>query len=76
MANVWTKFKSLLPEDVVQIGTVEHVYNDGTSLVVLIGGGQQRVTGNNVSAGNNCYIKNGEITQQAPNLPAHDVTIY
>lgn len=76
MANIWTKFKSLLPTDIVQIGTVQQVYNDGTSLIQLIGGGTIRVNGASVSTGNNCYIKNGAITQQAPNLPQHEVTIY
>ena len=35
MANVWTKFKQLLPNNAQQIGVVETVHLDGTTTIEL-----------------------------------------
>ncbi|MGB0732107.1 MAG: hypothetical protein ACPGPF_00030 [Pontibacterium sp.] len=76
MSNIWTKFQSLLPTDVVQLGTVQAVYADGTVQVQLAGaGGTVRVVGS-ASPATSVLIKNGEIVQQLPAMPQHDVTIY
>lgn len=69
--NLYKRLLSLLPEDPVQSGTVAAAYADGTALVTLDGGGGQLRVRNplGMTAAQKVYVKAGEITGQAPDLP-------
>jgi len=76
MANVWTKFNELLPKKVVTIGTVDSVDNTNkVSVVTLLSGSQITVRGTSITVGAKCFIEDGTIIAEAPNLPVHNVTI-
>ncbi|KUF37924.1 hypothetical protein AS359_04205 [Comamonas kerstersii] len=69
--NLYKRLLSLLPDEPVQSGTVSLVYSDGTALVTLDGGGGQLRVRNplGIAAAQKVYVKAGEITGQAPDLP-------
>lgn len=69
--NLYKRLLSLLPDDPVQSGSVSLAYSDGTALVTLDGGaGQLRVRNPlGMTAAQKVYVKAGEITGQAPDLP-------
>lgn len=69
--NLYKRLLSLLPDDPVQSGTVSLAYSDGTALVTLDGGGGQLRVRNplGMAAAQKVYVKAGEITGQAPDLP-------
>ena len=69
--NLYKRLLSLLPDDPVQSGAVAAVYADGTALVTLDGGGGQLRVRNplGMAAAQKVYVKAGEITGQAPDLP-------
>lgn len=69
--NLYKRLLSLLPEDTVQSGSVSLAYSDGTALVTLDGGGGQLRVRNplGMTAAQKVYVKAGEITGQAPDLP-------
>lgn len=69
--NLYKRLLSLLPDDPVQSGTVSLAYSDGTALVTLDGGGGQLRVRNplGMTAAQKVYVKAGEITGQAPDLP-------
>ncbi len=69
MANVWTKFKQLLPNNAQQIGVVDTVHTDGTTTVTLPTGDSLRVTGDTVPAGNSALIEGNKILTEVPTLP-------
>lgn len=73
MANIWKTFEGLLPNDSLTLGTVQTVNSDGTSTVEQLDGYRVRVVG---QSGNKCYMKQGHIIQQAPNLPQSNMILY
>ena len=75
MANVWTKFQLLLPNNAQQIGIVETVHLDGTSTVELPEGSKLRVTGETVQAGNSALIEGNRIVGEVPALPTFDAEV-
>lgn len=74
MANLWTKFESLIGKDAMQIATIT-VTNGSTSTVQLLSGDTLKVTGTG-TVGSKVYIKGGEIKQTAPTLTEHNMTLY
>jgi len=75
MANLWAKFARLLPDEPTIIGTITAHNVDGTSTVATLAGGTMRVRGQSVVVGNKAFIRHGEITGEAPDLPAYEVTV-
>lgn len=69
--NLYKRLLSMLPDDPVQSGTVSLAYSDGTALVTLDGGGGQLRVRNplGMAVAQKVYVKAGEITGQAPDLP-------
>ena len=57
------------------IATVALVNLDGTSIVTLRDGTSIRVRGASVAAGKKCFIQDGVIVSEAPNLPSYSVTV-
>jgi hypothetical protein len=68
MANVFKQLRSLIPQDVTQVGSVVSSSLDGTSLINLVGGGEVRVAGTGFSNGTPVFIRGGRIVSQAPSL--------
>lgn len=71
MANLFSRFAKLTQQEPLLIGAVTAHNSDGTSTVTLPGGGVIRVRGIDVAVGQNAFIKAGEISGQAPNLPSY-----
>lgn len=74
MPNLWQRFRDLLPDDPVLIGTIRANPGDGTRLVELLDGGTLRVTGSG-SVGDKMFVQGGRITGDAPDLPQVDIEI-
>lgn len=75
--NIAARFKALLPKTDLKIGTVSSVNSNGTSNVLLLGGTINVVVrGTGVVAGSKCFIKDGVIQGEAPNLVASSTTIF
>lgn len=72
--NQWAKFRRLLPEDPLLVGTVSGGNAAGTVTVDLVGGGNVRVRGD-AAIGATVYIRGGQIEGPAPDLPAFDIPI-
>lgn len=68
MANPWNQLRGLLPESPQQVGTVQSVNGDGTSEVLLVGGGVVRAIGDGFSVGQPVFVKGGQILSAAPSL--------
>lgn len=63
----WGAFEDLLADPLLVAIVLE--YNaDGTSTVILPGGGQLRVRGQGVEAGGHAFIRGGEIRGVAPSV--------
>ncbi len=75
MANLWAKFKSLIPEEPLIIGTVSSINADGTSTITTYTGGTMRIKGQSVAVGAKAFVRFGEITGPAPSLPLTVVDI-
>lgn len=75
MANVWTKFKQLLPSNAQAVGLVETVHFDGTTTLVLPDGSKLRVTGDQVLSGSWAMIEGNRIVGEVPALPTMDVEV-
>ena len=65
--NVWKQFEQLSRGVDLRVATVIEVH-DNESTVEDAGGQQYRALGTDVSAGAKCYVKDGVITGQAPDL--------
>ena len=68
MANPWTRLRQTLPQDARQVGTVQTVNGDGTSDVLMVGGGVIRAVGSDFSAGQPVFVQGGQILSAAPTL--------
>lgn len=71
MANLFAQFTKLIPTEPTLIGTVSSHNPDGTSTIVLPGGGIIRVRGTIVGVGLKAFVKAGEVVGEAPNLTAY-----
>lgn len=74
MPNIWTQFKSLIPEDVTLVATVTST-DGSTSTVELLSGDMLKVRGTG-TVGAKVYIQGGEIIQEAGNLQQYDMVLY
>lgn len=75
MANLWARFAALLPASPTVIVTVTALNDDGTSTVETRAGGTMRVTGQGVAIGDKAFVRAGEITGAAPDLPDYEATV-
>lgn len=75
MANPWKRLQSLLPEDPVQIGTVQVDNADGTYGVDLVGGGRITVTGSGYSVNQRVFVRGTMIMSAAPDLPVVEIEV-
>ena len=69
-AALYKRLQALLPDAPVQTGEVIEVYADGTALITLPGGGQQRVRnplGHIVQ--DQVFLQGGAVIGDAPTLP-------
>lgn len=74
-ANLWTRFRRLLPDNPLIIVTVTAHNVDGTSTVTTVAGGGMRVRGTDVAVGNKAYVQDGRILGEAPDLPHYEVSV-
>ncbi len=72
--NTWARFKRLLPGAPLLIGTIESTHADGTSTVLMLGGGSQRVRGTG-TAGQAVYVRGGMIEGQAPSMAQVEIEV-
>lgn len=72
--NSWARFKRLLPDDPLLIGTVETDHGDGTATVTLLGGGHQRVRGSG-TLGQPVYVRGGMIEGAAPSMAQVEIEV-
>ncbi len=75
MANVWTKFRDLLPSRAQLTGRVLTVHSDGTSTVELPDGSNLRVTGDSVAVDGWALVEGNRIIGEVPNLPTYDADV-
>ena len=75
MSNPWVKFGALIAPGAKMVVTVSAVNADGTSMVLLRGGGSLRVQGDNVSQGNEALIQDGRIIGAAPSLQVLSIEV-
>lgn len=68
MANPWNRLRETLPEPATQVGTVQTLNGDGTSDVLLVGGGVVRASGDGFTAGSPVFVRGGQILSAAPSL--------
>lgn len=73
--NVFRSLKELFTQPPLLVAVVSTVNGDGTSTVTFPGGGQQRVRGTSVSAGNQAFVQAGEIRGQAPSLTSLTIEV-
>jgi hypothetical protein len=64
--NLYRRLRELLPQPALQIADVLAINSDNTSTVEYPGGGQQRVRGTSVAAGQPAFVRNGVIEGLAP----------
>jgi len=75
MANVWTKFRELLPFRVQMIGEVVTVHSDGTSTIDLPDGSRFRVVGDSVAVDGWALVEGNRIINEVPALPTYDAEV-
>lgn len=75
MSNPWNRLQSLLPRDVMQIGTVLADNADGTSDVELLGGGRVTVSGSGYAVDDRVFVLGGLIRGEAPDLTPTDIEV-
>ncbi len=74
MANLWQKFRALLPGSPILSGEVITDHSDGSYTVTLAGGGTIRVTGS-ANVGERVLIRDHLIIDKAPDLPGITIEI-
>lgn len=74
MPNIWTQFKSLIPEDVTLVATVSST-DGATSTVELLSGDMLSVRGTG-TINAKVYIKGGEIIQEVGTLNQYNMILY
>lgn len=73
--NLWNTLKSLLPDHPMLIGKVLARMPDCTSAVQMIGGGLMRAAGHIVEEGKSCFIRDGQVIGEAPDLPKYEFEV-
>lgn len=75
--NHFRALKALIaPEDPLWVGTVQSHNADGTSTVLLPGGGLIRPRGQGVAVGARAFVRGGEVRGEAPALDAVTLVVY
>ena len=75
MANVWTKFRDLLPSRAQLTGNVLMVHADGTSTIELPDGSNLRVTGDFVAVDAWVLVEGNRIIGEVPALPTYEAEV-
>ena len=75
MANLWTKFKELLPSDKQQIGVVAAVLSDGSRRITMPAGADVRITGGSSSVGQSVLFVRDEYIMDVPTLATTSQTV-
>lgn len=75
MNNLYNKFQSLTPKSITTVVTINAKNGDGTSNATTLAGTAVFVVGESVDVGKKAYVKNGEITRQAPDLTITEMAI-
>lgn len=75
MANLWDMFRDITAESPTLIGTVLSHTPDGYSMIEMPGGGIIKAKGTSVDVGKKAFIKNAEVTAEAPDLQSFEVTV-
>jgi hypothetical protein len=72
--NALKRLRALAPADPLLVGTAQGSNGDGTTDVVMIGGGRVRVSGD-AALGQRVFVHGGRILSEAPQLAAQDVLV-
>lgn len=75
MANPLKQLRSLIPGEVVQVGTSLGDNGDGTIDVQLLGGGVVTCSGSGYANGVPVFIKGSVVLSQAPSPSAVDIEV-
>lgn len=75
MTNVWREFQKLIPGSRTIVVDVQGNNGDGTSTVTTQTGATVIVDGESVAAGNPAFVRDGEITGPAPDMPTYEETV-
>jgi hypothetical protein len=73
MSNLFTRFKKLLPQQPLRVGTVLTVDN-GVATIQEPNGATAQARGD-VSVGDHVYFQAGAIQGSAPDLPTSEITV-
>ena len=73
--NEARQFRDLIDNDPVLTGTVQAHNADGTSDVLMTGGGTVKVLGQLVPVNGLAFIQQGRVVGAAVNLPAYNLTV-
>ncbi len=73
--NPWKQLQSLIAQPPKQVGIIAAHNADGTSTVILTGGGQIRVNGQDNAVNARVFIRNHEVVGSAPALPSETIDI-
>jgi len=75
MANIWTEFKGLLPDNSISLGLVISINSDGTSTVEFSSGERIRPIGKSVTVGNMALVQGGKIIGETQALTQYNIII-
>ena len=73
--NEARQFRELLDDDPVLTGTIQAHNADGTSDVLMTGGGTIKALGQSVPVSNLAFIQQGRVIGAAVNLTAYNLTV-
>lgn len=73
--NLWSRFRALIPDPPLLVGTVTAHLADGTSRVELPSGGVIYPRGTGVESGSMAFVKDGVVIGQAPTLSVVEVEV-
>lgn len=75
MSNPWNRLRGALPRDTVQVGTSQGANGDGTTDVILVGGGRITASGEGYADGQKVFVRGGIIRGEAPNLSSIEIQV-
>lgn len=74
--NPFKRLRGLLVDNAQQIGTIQSANTSkGTSIVVLVGGGEIEASGTGFAVGSRVFIQGARIVSAAPSLPAVEIQV-
>ena len=73
--NEARQFRDLIDDDPILTGTIQAFNADGTSDVLMTGGGTIKALGQSVPVNDLAFIQQGRVIGQAVNLPAFNLTV-